>query len=99
MNKSQKTRLMRRCPVIIRIDGKAFHTFTKGFKRPFDNVLIKSMQETMKYLCKNIQGCVLGYHQSDEISLVLIDYQKLTSDACLTMKYRRCVVSQQVWQP
>lgn len=72
---------MRRCPVIIRIDGKAFHTFTKGFKRPFDNVLIKSMQETMKYLCKNIQGCVLGYHQSDEISLVLIDYQKLTSDA------------------
>ena len=76
-----KTRLMRRCPVIIRIDGKAFHTFTKGFKRPFDNVLIKSMQETMKYLCKNIQGCVLSYHQSDEISLVLIDYQKLTSDA------------------
>lgn len=76
-----KTKLMRRCPVIIRIDGKAFHSFTKGFKRPFDDVLIESMQETMKYLCENIQGCVLGYHQSDEISLVLVDYQKLTSDA------------------
>lgn len=76
-----KTKLMRRTPVIIRIDGKAFHSFTKGFKRPFDNVLIESMQETMKYLCENIQGCVLGYHQSDEISLVLVDYQKLTSDA------------------
>lgn len=36
-----KTRLMRRCPVICRIDGKAFHTFTRGFKRPFDDVLIK----------------------------------------------------------
>lgn len=76
-----KTKLMRRTPVIIRIDGKAFHSFTKGFKRPFDDVLIESMQQTMKYLCENIQGCVLGYHQSDEISLVLIDYQKLTSDA------------------
>lgn len=76
-----KTKLMRRCPVIIRIDGKAFHSFTKGFNRPFDDVLIESMQETMKYLCENIQGCVLGYHQSDEISLVLVDYQKLTSDA------------------
>ena len=76
-----KTKLMRRTPVIIRIDGKAFHSFTKGFKRPFDNVLIESMQETMKYLCKNIQGCVLGYHHSDEISLVLVDYHKLTSNA------------------
>lgn len=76
-----KTKLMRRTPVIIRIDGKAFHSFTKGFKRPFDNVLIESMQETMKYLCENIQGCVLGYHQSDEISLVLVDYHKLTSNA------------------
>ena len=76
-----KTKLMRRTPVIIRIDGKAFHSFTKGFKRPFDNVLIESMQETMRYLCENIQGCVLGYHQSDEISLVLVDYHKLTSNA------------------
>ena len=76
-----KTKLMRRIPVIIRIDGKAFHSFTKGFQRPFDDVLIESMQQTMKYLCENIQGCVLGYHQSDEISLVLIDYQKLTSAA------------------
>ena len=56
-----KTRLMRRTPVAIRIDGKSFHTFTRGFKKPFDEVLIKSMQETMKYLCENIQGSVLGY--------------------------------------
>ena len=76
-----KTKLMRRMPVIIRIDGKAFHTFTRGFQKPFDEVLIKSMQETTKYLCENIQGCVLGYTQSDEITLVLVDYQKLETAA------------------
>lgn len=76
-----KTKLMRRCPVAIRIDGRAFHTFTRGFQKPFDEVLIKSMQETMRYLCENIQGCVLGYTQSDEITLILIDYKKLTSSA------------------
>lgn len=76
-----KTKLTRRTPVIIRIDGKAFHTFTRGFRKPFDEVLIKTMQETTKYLCENIQGCVFGYTQSDEISLVLIDYQTLTTDA------------------
>ena len=76
-----KTKLMRRCPVALRIDGKAFHTFTRGFQKPFDEVLIKSMQETMKYLCENIQGCVLGYTQSDEITLILVDYKKLTSAA------------------
>lgn len=76
-----KTKLMRRTPVIIRIDGKAFHTFTRGFKRPFDEILIKTMQETTKYLCENIQGCVLGYTQSDEISLVLVDYQRFETSA------------------
>ena len=55
-----KTKLMRRTPVLIRIDGKAFHTFTRGFQKPFDEVLIKAMQETTKYLCKNIQGCVFA---------------------------------------
>ena len=76
-----KTKLMRRTPVIIRIDGKAFHSFTRGFEKPFDKILIKTMQETTKYLCENIQGCVFGYTQSDEISLVLIDYQKLETSA------------------
>lgn len=77
----QKGVLMTRTPVIIRIDGKAFHTFTRGFQRPFDEVLINAMQETTKYLCENIQGCVLGYTQSDEISLVLVDYQRFETSA------------------
>lgn len=75
------TKLVKRMPVAIRIDGKAFHTFTQGFKRPFDEVLIKTMQQTTQYLCQNIQGCVLGYTQSDEITLILVDYQTLTTEA------------------
>ena len=76
-----KIHLMHRCPVAIRIDGRAFHTFTKGFQKPFDEILMKSMQETMQYLCENIQGCVFGYSQSDEITLILVDYKNLTSTA------------------
>lgn len=76
-----QTKLMRRTPVAIRIDGKAFHTFTRNFDKPFDEVLVNSMYDTMKYLCENIQGCVLGYTQSDEITLILVDYKKLNSSA------------------
>jgi tRNA(His) 5'-end guanylyltransferase len=73
--------LPRRSPMIIRIDGKAFHSFTRGFQRPFDNILIESMQETMKHLCEDIQGCKLGYCQSDEISLLLTDYETINTAA------------------
>ena len=89
-----KTKLVRRMPVAIRIDGKAFHTFTKGFHKPFDDILIKTMQETTKYLCENIQGCVLGYTQSDEITLILVDYQKLTSSAWFDYEVQKlCSIS------
>lgn len=76
-----KNVLTRRIPVILRADGKAFHTFTRGFEKPFDQVLNQAMMDTMKFMCENIQGCVLGYTQSDEITLVLVDYKRLTSDA------------------
>ena len=76
-----QSKLMRRCPVCIRIDGKAFHSYTRGFQKPFDSILVKTMQDTMKYLCENIQGCVLGYTQSDEITLILVDYKRLNSSA------------------
>ena len=73
--------LVRQMPVIIRVDGHAFHTFTKGLKRPFDPVFMSIMQETCADLCQNIQGCVGGYVQSDEISLLLIDSATTTADA------------------
>ena len=89
-----KTRLVRRMPVAIRIDGKAFHTFTKGFQKPFDEVLIKTMQETTKYLCENIQGCVFGYTQSDEITLILVDYKKLDTSAWFDYEVQKlCSIS------
>lgn len=76
-----KGTLTKRVPVVIRIDGKAFHTFTKGMKKPFDDIIEKSMLETMKYLCENIQNCVIGYTQSDEISLVLCDYESIDTSS------------------
>lgn len=72
--------LQRRMPVILRLDMRARHSFTRGFKRPFDEVFIKSMQNTAKYLCENIQNCKLSYQQSDEITLLLVDYDKLNTD-------------------
>lgn len=68
--------LTKKMPVIIRLDGKAFHSFTRGMKRPFDEVLISTMQKTAQFLCENVMNCKLAYTQSDEISLLLIDYEK-----------------------
>jgi len=71
---------MRRTPVIIRIDGKAFHTFTRGCVKPFDEKLSTAMTLTTTSLVQNTQNCVLGYTQSDEISLLLVDYKNIDTD-------------------
>lgn len=85
-----RNKMCPRMPVIIRLDGRTFHTFTRGFKRPFDDVLIKTMQRTTKYLCENIQGCVFGYTQSDEITLVLVDYKRLDSSSWFDYNIQKC---------
>ena len=72
--------LQKRTPVAIRVDGRSFHTFTKGFKRPFDDILMKSMQETAKYMCENMGNAKLAYIQSDEITIILTDYDTLETD-------------------
>lgn len=66
-----ESRLMTSLPVIIRVDGQAFHTLTRDFVKPFDWMLIRAMQMTMMSLCERIPGTRFGYAQSDEISLVL----------------------------
>lgn len=76
-----KTYLMRRSNVILRLDGCHFHTFTKGLKKPYDSLFIEVMQKTTKSLCESIQGCKFGYVESDEISLLLTDYDTLQTDA------------------
>ena len=63
--------LTKKLPVIIRIDGRAFHTFTKGFQCPFDKLLHEAMWSTAEALCSQIGGVKMAYVQSDEISLLL----------------------------
>lgn len=73
--------LVRRTPVIIRLDGKAFHSFTKGLDRPFDEDLHNTFKQTVFDLVSQIQGAVFAYTQSDEISILLRDWDTLTTDA------------------
>jgi len=68
-----RTYLVKKIPVIIRLDGKAFHTLTRGLDKPFDELFINSMHNTAIKLCENVQNCKLAYVQSDEISLLLLD--------------------------
>ena len=76
-----RIKLTRRMPVIIRLDGKSFHTFTKQCHKPFDELYNRIMYRITEYLITNIQGAKVAYTQSDEISLLLTDFDKLTTDA------------------
>lgn len=49
---------------VIRVDGRAFHTWTKGLDRPYDLRMVEAMGETMRAMCEQIPGCLIGYHQS-----------------------------------
>ena len=82
-NYEDRTRysLPRRTFTIIRIDGKAFHSYTINLERPFDNQLMNDMNLTAKYLCENIHCSKFAYIQSDEISILLTDFDKLNTDA------------------
>lgn len=73
--------LPRRTYTVVRVDGKAFHTYTRSFSKPFDDDLIQTMDNTAKRLCENIQGAKFAYVQSDEISILLTDFEKITTDA------------------
>jgi tRNA(His) 5'-end guanylyltransferase len=64
-------------PVIIRLDGNNFHNWTKGLNRPFDEGLTNLMIDTTKFLVKET-GAVIGYTQSDEITLVLYSSDRKT---------------------
>jgi len=102
----QRHYLTCRTPVIVRLDGKAFHTFTKGFERPFDARLMDSMLIAALNVFSEAQGCKLAYVQSDEVSFVLTDYDNLDTQgwfnynqskiesvaaSCMTMAFNRCM--------
>jgi len=73
--------LPRRIPVILRIDGKAFHSTTRGFDKPWDTRIVNAIRDAAIFLCEETQGCKLAYFQSDEISLLLTDYDNITTEA------------------
>lgn len=74
--------LVKKIPVICRIDGVSFHTWTKGMLKPFDDeILLEAMRLTLKHLCEWTPGCVFGYTQSDEMTLVITDYETIQSSA------------------
>lgn len=87
-------RLEKKVPVLIRIDGRAFHTWTKGLNKPFDEIFVSAMQLTLRALCEDIQGCIFGYAQSDEITLVLADYQTPETSAWFDYRLEKmCAVA------
>lgn len=73
--------LTRRMPVVIRVDGRAFHTYTRGMERPFSQTLIDAMVTAAQEVGKEAQGFKAGYVQSDEASFLLTDYDTLQTDA------------------
>jgi tRNA(His) guanylyltransferase len=76
-----KKYLTRNIPVILRCDGAAFHTFTRGFNKPFDKTLMDKMVSTVIQVSERIQGFKCAYTQSDEISILLTDYDSIETNA------------------
>jgi len=83
--------LTRRTPVIIRLDGKAFHTLTKDCEKPFDLPFNNSMTYTALQLVSDIQGAKIAYVQSDEISILLTDYDNLDTEAWFDYNLQKIV--------
>lgn len=75
-----KSFLLRRTPVIIRVDGKSFSHFCKRFERPYDRLLNECLNNTLVYLCSKVQCVKMGQRHSDEMSLLLLDYENLSTE-------------------
>jgi tRNA(His) guanylyltransferase len=86
-----RIKLTRRMPVIMRLDGKAFHTLTRGMERPYSKCFRDMMVSTALELLKEIQGSKCAYVQSDEISILIIDFDKLTTDAWFDYNIQKMV--------
>lgn len=72
--------LTSRTPVIIRVDGRSFHSYTKGFDKPFDHRIINAMVYAAEKVAEDMQGFQAAYIQSDEASFVMHDYTNLQSE-------------------
>lgn len=70
-----------RTHTVLRVDGRAFHTYTRGLDRPFDRPFLEDMNEVARALCETVQGARLAYAQSDEVSVIYDDLASPTSEA------------------
>jgi tRNA(His) 5'-end guanylyltransferase len=89
-----KLSLPMRMPLVIRVDGKGFSTYTKSLKKagePFNEKLENVMNLTAIKLCEEIQGAQIAYVQSDEISILLHNYKKLTSQGWFNNELQKMV--------
>lgn len=73
--------LPRRTYTIVRVDGKAFHSYTRGLEKPYDAKLMECMDRAALALCKEAAGAEMAFVQSDEISLLLTDFRKIDTHA------------------
>lgn len=71
----------RRTYLILRLDGKSFHSYTKNMDKPYDKYLMKVFDETSEYLLEEIEGAVFAYTQSDEISILVTDFKTKDTQA------------------
>jgi tRNA(His) guanylyltransferase len=78
---SYRVSLPPRMPIICRIDGKAFHSYTKAFNKPSDEKIIHAMTLTAGALVSKIQGAKIAYIQSDEISILINNYETINTSA------------------
>jgi tRNA(His) guanylyltransferase len=80
-----------RMPAILRVDGKAFHSYTRGLRRPFDPIFMRAMDDVAKRLCEEIQGAQLAYVQSDEVSVLVHNYKRHATTAWFDNQVQKMV--------
>jgi len=86
-----KVFLNRRTITLLRLDGKGFSKLTKSLNKPFDDAFSDDMDATAIYLCQNIQGAKFAYTQSDEITVVMTDFDTLETDAWFDYNVQKMV--------
>lgn len=84
-------KMLKKTIVIIRLDGRSFSKYTKNLNKPFDDGFSEDMDSTAVYLCENIQGAKFAYTQSDEISIILTDFDNLESEAWFDYNVQKMV--------
>ena len=86
-----RVQLESKVPVVIRVDGKKFSSFTKGFKKPFDSIITNAMFFATKRLAENMQGFKFAYTQSDEDTFVLTDYEREGAQGWMNYQHSKLV--------